>query len=169
VVFYSCSGELPVRRERAGRYVLDFPSKPAQPAYWPRGMREALGGTPLAIARADYYLIEYADAEEVVALRPDLGALARIPHAEVIVTAPGRDGFDFVSRFFAPGYGIGEDPVTGSAHCTLAPWWGAKLGRTQLLGRQVSARGGTIACELRADRVELAGDCQLILIGQLRV
>lgn len=169
VVFHSRSGPLPVRRERAGRYVLDFPSKPAKPVDWPAGLREALGGNPLAIARADYYLVEYADADEIAALRPDFAALARIPHAEVIVTAPGRDGFDFVSRFFAPGFGIDEDPVTGSAHCTLAPWWGAKLGRTRMLGRQVSARGGTIACELRADRVELAGDCQLILIGQLRV
>jgi PhzF family phenazine biosynthesis protein len=169
VVFDSRSGPLPVRRERAGRYVLDFPAKPAQPTDWPAGMREALGGNPLAIARADYYLVEYADADEVAALRPDFAALARIPHAEVIVTAPGRDGFDFVSRFFAPGYGIDEDPVTGSAHCTLAPWWGARLGRTRMLARQSSARGGTIACELRADRVELTGDCELILIGQLRI
>lgn len=169
VVFDSRSGPLPVRRERAGRYVLDFPAKPAKPVDWPPGMREALGGNPLTIARADYYLVEYADADEVVALRPDLGALARIPHAEVIVTAPGRDGFDFVSRFFAPGFGIDEDPVTGSAHCTLAPWWGARLGRTRMLARQVSARGGTITCELKADRVELTGDCQMILIGQLRI
>jgi PhzF family phenazine biosynthesis protein len=169
VVFHSRSGPLPVRRERAGRYVLDFPAKPASAVEWPAGLREALGGNPLAIARADYYLVEYADADEIVALRPDFGALARIPHAEVIVTAPGRVPFDFVSRFFAPGFGIDEDPVTGSAHCTLAPWWGARLGRTQLLGRQVSARGGTIACELKGDRVELAGDCELILVGRVRI
>jgi predicted PhzF superfamily epimerase YddE/YHI9/SAM-dependent methyltransferase len=168
VVFGSRSGPLPVRRERAGRYVLDFPAKPARAVEWPDGLREALGGNPIAIARADYYLVEYASADEILALRPDFGAIARIK-AEVIVTAPGHGEFDFVSRFFAPAFGIDEDPVTGSAHCTLAPWWGERLGKTRLLGRQVSARGGTVACEVRGDRVELIGDCELVLVGRLRV
>jgi predicted PhzF superfamily epimerase YddE/YHI9/SAM-dependent methyltransferase len=169
VVFSSRSGPLPVRRERANRYVLDFPARPASTVEWPAGLREALAGNPVAIARADYYLVEYATADEVLALRPDLRAMTRIPHAEVIVTAPGYGDFDFVSRFFAPGLGIDEDPVTGSAHCTLAPWWGERLGKSRIVGRQVSARGGTVACELRGDRVELAGDCELVLVGRIRV
>ena len=163
------SGPLPVRRERAGRYMLDFPAKPARAAEWPEGLREALGGNPIAIARADYYLVEYATADEILALRPDFRAMSGIPHAEVIATAPGPDQFDFVSRFFAPGFGIDEDPVTGSAHSTLVPWWAARLGKTRLLARQVSARGGTLACALRGDRVEMTGDCELVLVGRLRV
>lgn len=169
VTFSSRSGPLPVRRERAGRYVLDFPAKPARPAEWPAGLREALGGSPWGVARADYFMVEYATADEIVALRPDFGALGRLPHGKVIVTAPGPAGFDFVSRFFAPAFGVDEDPVTGSAHCTLAPWWGARLGKTRLVGRQVSKRGGTVACELRGDRVELTGDCELVLVGRLRI
>jgi predicted PhzF superfamily epimerase YddE/YHI9/SAM-dependent methyltransferase len=169
VVFSSRSGPLAARRERAGRYVLDFPARPAHAVEWPQGLSDALGGNPMGIARADYYLVEYASADEIAALRPDFAALARIPNAAVIVTAPGRDGFDFVSRFFAPCLGIDEDPVTGSAHCTLAPWWGARLQRTRMVGRQMSARGGTITCELRGDRVELTGDSELVLIGRLRV
>jgi PhzF family phenazine biosynthesis protein len=170
VVFASRSGPLPVRRgEEPGSYVLDFPSRPAKTIEWPAGLREAVGGSPIAVAKADYFLVEYASADEIVALRPDFAAIDRIAPGEVIVTAPGHDGFDFVSRFFAPGVGIDEDPVTGSAHCTLAPWWAERLGRTRLQGRQVSARGGTVTCELRGDRVELAGRCELVLIGRLRV
>jgi PhzF family phenazine biosynthesis protein len=170
VVFASRSGPLTVRRGDApGSYVLDFPAKPAHPIDWPSGLREAIGGDPIAIAKADYFLIEYASAAELAALRPDFAVIARIAPGEVIVTAPGRDGFDFVSRFFAPGVGIDEDPVTGSAHCTLAPWWAERLGRLRLRGRQVSARGGTVECELRGDRVELTGRCELMRIGRLRV
>lgn len=167
VVFHSRSGPLPVRRERAGRYVMNFPATPAQPCEWPEGLLDALGGTPDEIAKADYYLIEYADAESVAALEPDFAALRRIG-GEFIVTAPGRDGIDFVSRFFAPGLGIDEDPVTGSAHCVLASWWAQRLGRARLIGRQISARGGTVTCELLGDRVELSGDCELVLVGRLR-
>lgn len=169
VVFASRSGPLPVRRAGPSRYVLDFPAKPARAIEWPAGLREAVGGNPIAIAKADYFLIEYASADEVAALRPDFAAIARIAPGEVIVTAPGPAGFDFVSRFFAPGVGVDEDPVTGSAHCTLAPWWVERLGRTHLRGRQISARGGTVECTLRSDRVELAGRCELMLIGALRV
>lgn len=170
LVFASRSGPLAVRRGSApNSYVLDFPAKPARTIDWPTGLREAVGGEPIAIAKADYFLIEYASADEIAALRPDLAAIARIAPGEVIVTAPGLEGFDFVSRFFAPGVGIDEDPVTGSAHCTLAPWWVERLGRTRVRGRQVSARGGTVECELRGDRVELSGRCELVLIGRLRV
>ncbi len=170
VVFGSRSGPLPVRRgDSPGRYVLDFPAKPARPFDWPDGLRAALGGDPIAIAKADYILVEYASADEVAALRPEFGALARVAGGEVIVTAPGSEGFDFVSRFFAPGIGIAEDPVTGSAHCTLAPWWAERLGKARVVGRQISARAGTVECELRAERVELTGRCELALIGRLRV
>ena len=170
LVFASRSGPLAVRRAGPDRYVLDFPAKPARAIEWPEGLREAVGGAPLAIAKADYFLVEYASAEELAALRPDFAAIARIAPGEVIVSAPAPagSGFDFVSRFFAPGVGIDEDPVTGSAHCTLAPWWAERLGRTTLRGRQVSARGGTVECELRGDRVELTGRCELVLVGRLR-
>lgn len=170
LVFTSRSGRLPVRRESSDRYVLDFPAKPARAIAWPEGLREALGGSPLAVAQADYLLVEYASADEIAALRPNFAALAHpsLAPGEVIVTAPGGEGFDFVSRFFAPGMGIDEDPVTGSAHCTLAPWWAPRVGRTRLVGRQLSARGGTVECELLGDRVQLAGRCELVLVGALR-
>lgn len=169
LAFESASGRLLVRRESSERFVLDFPSRPAQPCAWPEGLAAALGGEPLAVARAEVLLVEYASADAVGMLRPDFTALARVAPGEVIVTAAGRGTpFDFVSRFFAPAIGIDEDPVTGSAHCTLAPWWASRLGRSELRGRQISSRGGTVDCRVRGDRVELAGRCELVLVGRMR-
>ncbi len=169
LAFESASGRLLVRRESSDRFVLDFPSRPARAIAWPAGLAAALGGEPVGVAQAEVLLVEYPSADAVAALRPDFGALARVAPGEVIVTAAGEGTpYDFVSRFFAPALGIDEDPVTGSAHCTLAPWWAARLGRSELRGRQISARGGTVECRVRGDRVELAGRCELVLVGRVR-
>jgi predicted PhzF superfamily epimerase YddE/YHI9 len=116
----------------------------------------------------DDLLVELATAARVVALRPDLSRLGALPVRGVIVTAPSNDRrWDFVSRFFAPRVGVDEDPVTGSAHCALAPFWAAKLGRDQLRGRQVSARGGTVVTQVRGERVTLCGRAVTVVRGQL--
>jgi predicted PhzF superfamily epimerase YddE/YHI9 len=118
------------------------------------------------------YFFEYESEEEVRGLKPNFSHLAEIPDGYVLVTAPATmDGYDFVSRFFAPPAGIDEDPVTGSAHCTLAPWWQRKLGKDELLGYQCSARGGTVRVRLGgetgADRVRLGGRAVTVLRGEL--
>ena len=110
----------------------------------------------------------YERVEDVLAIKPDFKLLARLPGGKVIVTAPGTD-VDFVSRFFAPGAGVDEDPVTGSAHCTLIPYWAERLGKTKLRARQVSARGGELFCELRGDRVGIGGQAVLYSSGQLHI
>ncbi len=115
------------------------------------------------------HLVVYASAAEVAALTPDLAALAKVECWAVIVTAPGEDGIDFVSRFFAPGQGVPEDPVTGSAHCTLVPYWAKRLGKTELEARQLSRRGGALSCALDGDRVSIAGRAVLYLEGRIEM
>ena len=123
------------------------------------------------MASARDYLAVFDDAERVAALRPDFKALAALDRSATIVTAPGGEGsgVDFVSRFFAPALGVDEDPVTGSAHCTLVPYWARRLGKRRLKARQVSARGGELSCELRGDRVVMAGKAALYLEGWITV
>jgi predicted PhzF superfamily epimerase YddE/YHI9 len=111
----------------------------------------------------------FEDAKTVQGLRPDLAAVAALDCWALIVTAPGEDGVDFVSRFFAPGHGVPEDPVTGSAHCTLVPYWAKRLGKTALTARQLSARGGTLRCRLENDRVIIAGQAILYLEGRIHL
>ena len=111
--------------------------------------------------------MRYQSEEEVRSLRPDMAKLSAIDRFAVIVTAPGKD-CDFVSRFFAPAKGVPEDPVTGSAHCTLVPYWAEQLKKTTLHARQVSARGGELFCQLRGDRVEMSGEGALYLKGSIR-
>jgi len=111
----------------------------------------------------------FARAAEVAALRPDIRALAAFETRGVICTAPGADATDFVSRFFAPRAGIDEDPVTGSAHCALIPYWAKRLGRTSLVARQISKRGGTLWCEDRGERVAIAGQAALFLEGWIEL
>jgi PhzF family phenazine biosynthesis protein len=168
VRFHSRSGPLAVTRDGEA-FTLDFPSRPPVPGDSPAGLLAALGGTPREVQRARDWLVVYESAEEVRRLRPDLAALARVEGVfAVIVTAPGDEpGVDFVSRFFAPAQGIPEDPVTGSAHCTLAPFWAERLGREQLLARQISRRGGEIRCTVRGDRVDLTGHAVLVMTGEL--
>jgi len=164
------AGVLTVTRD-GDLYTLDFPSRPPVPlAEAPAGLVEALGGPqPVAVLKSRDLLVVYEDEATVRALSPDMSALARVDAFATCVTAPGRDGVDFVSRFFAPGGGVPEDPVTGSAHCTLVPYWAERLGKTRLEARQVSARGGALACELAGDRVKMGGKAVLYLEGSIFV
>lgn len=163
--FDTKSGELVVRR--AGkRLVMDFPSRPPGRVDVDRNLVRAMGGQPIEILAARDYLLIYGSASEVRALAPDMEALAYIDRFAFIATAPGDD-CDFVSRFFAPAKGVPEDPVTGSAHCTLIPYWAAKLGKTALQARQISKRGGELFCRLEGDRVEIAGNATLFLRGRI--
>jgi len=167
VVFRSKSGDLPV--ERAGeRLVLDFPANTLEPAPATGGAElvAALGRTPRELYSGWQWLALYDSEAQVRALRPDMASLVATGVHGVIVTAPGRD-CDFVSRFFAPAAGVPEDPVTGSSHTRLVPYWAAKLGKTAFFARQVSARGGELWCELSKDksRVSIAGQAALFLEG----
>jgi PhzF family phenazine biosynthesis protein len=175
IIFQSQSGPLRVRREADGRLVLDFPSRPPQllaVAQHPAALLPSLGpgaATPLAVLASRDLVVEFASAEEVLALRPDFVALADLGYIGLIATAPGGAGVDFVSRFFAPEVGVPEDPVTGSAHSTLIPFWAAKLGKTELFARQESARGGELWCRLRGDRVDIGGYAVTYLRGEIVV
>jgi PhzF family phenazine biosynthesis protein len=165
--FQSKSGELAVEYED-GRYVLDFPSLPAIPCTLDPNLLAGLGATPATMLGARNYLCVFDTEEQVRALNPDLARLAAIERFAVIVTAPGRD-CDFVSRFFAPAQGVPEDPVTGSAHCTLIPYWSKRLGQPRLFARQVSRRGGELWCEDRGDRVRIAGYVVKFLEGTIEL
>jgi predicted PhzF superfamily epimerase YddE/YHI9 len=115
------------------------------------------------------YLCVYEREEDVASLRPDMSLLAGLDRFGVIATAPGSGAVDFVSRFFAPGDGIPEDPVTGSAHCTLIPYWSRRLGKSHLSARQISARGGELSCSLAGDRVKIGGRAVTYLRGEIEV
>jgi len=168
VRFETASGLLAVAR-RGDRLELDFPARPAQPAAVPAELGAALGAAPAAMLRTERLWLCVYDREEIVAgLRPNQEALARLQPGRFIVTAPGAD-CDFVSRFFAPDAGIPEDPVTGSAHCTLTPYWAERLQRNSLHARQISPRGGELWCELAGERVRIAGQAALYLRGEISV
>ncbi|MBI3463338.1 MAG: PhzF family phenazine biosynthesis protein [Planctomycetes bacterium] len=167
VRFDTRSGPLSVER-RDGRLRMDFPSRPAAPCEAPSELLTGLGLQPTAVLRSRDYLVVYESEEQVCAIRPDFAALEKLPALGVIATAAGRSS-DFVSRFFAPAAGIPEDPVTGSAHCTLTPYWAERLGRQSLHALQVSRRGGELWCELAADRVLIAGNAVEYLRGTIRV
>ena len=160
------AGTLVVSRG-AGMLTMDFPARPAAPCEAPAGLLAALGGAPREVLRARDHLVVYGSAAEIAALKPDLAALAQVDCWAAIVTAPGENGVDFVSRFFAPAQGVPEDPVTGRAHTTLTPYWAEKLGKDVLHARQVSKRGGEIYCQMRGDRVRLAGRAALFLRGEI--
>ena len=166
--FRTRSGLLTARRDD-DRIWLDLPAAPVQPEAAPAGLAEALGAEPVGTWRTPFdLLVELTDARAVGALRPDLSRVATIPTRGLIVTAASDDaGIDFVSRFFAPRIGIPEDPVTGSAHCALGPFWGSRVGRTALTARQLSPRGGTLWIRLAGDRVQLGGYAVTVLRGEL--
>ena len=169
VAFRTLSGALTVTSD-GDWLMLDFPARPAVPTTAPAELVAALGGVPPREAlKANFWLLVYADAATVRGMQPDFGALARVPPGCVIVTAPGEHGHDFVSRFFAPGVGIDEDPVTGGAHCTLVPYWAARLGRSDLMAFQASRRGGVLRCTAAGDRVRMAGTARLYLEGMIHV
>jgi predicted PhzF superfamily epimerase YddE/YHI9 len=148
---------------------LDFPSRPPAACVAPPALAQGLGRMPEAVFAARDYLAVYGSAQEVAALEPDFKLIAGLDRFAVIVTAPGEDGVDFVSRFFAPAKGVDEDPVTGSSHCTLIPYWAGRLGKTRLQARQVSRRGGTLFCEHRGERVTIAGKVALYMTGNIEV
>jgi PhzF family phenazine biosynthesis protein len=169
VTFSSKSGPLSVSRE-GDLLALDFPARPPERAEGVlAALASALGKTPREswVSPRDYMAV-FDDEEEVRALRPDMALAAALDGRAVIATAPGRE-VDFVSRFFAPSFGIPEDPVTGSAHCTLVPYWAGRLGKERLAARQVSARGGELLCELRGARVSIAGRVAPYLEGAIEV
>jgi PhzF family phenazine biosynthesis protein len=166
--FRTLSGVLTA--ERRGDWIeLDFPAEPAAPVAPPPGLIEALGVEPVEVGRNRVdVIVEVADAAAVRGLRPDMARLAAVPARGIIVTGRSDDpAFDFVSRFFGPAAGIPEDPVTGSAHCCLGPWWGERLGKDDLIGFQASARGGVVRVRLAGARVKLLGQAVTVLRGEL--
>lgn len=171
IVFHTLSGALTCEQE-GGSIYLDLPRTEAQDAPPPVGLLPALRcARPVTVQRAGgNFLIELADEDGVRAAEPDFRALARVEAGAVMITAPSDDpAFDFVSRFFAPAKGIDEDPVTGSAHCALAPYWGERLGKARLRARQLSARGGVLEVELRGQRVRIGGRATTVLTGTVVV
>ena len=166
VSFETISGELIVSRE-GERPSMDFPARAPTPVAVSEALSDALGLAPSELHLSRDVLAVYDDEASVRRLSPDQAKLAALDDGfGVIVTAKG-DTVDFVSRFFVPKGGIAEDPVTGSAHCTLVPFWAERLGRSQLVAHQVSARGGELLCKLRGDRVIVSGQCVLFLTGSI--
>jgi PhzF family phenazine biosynthesis protein len=168
--FHSASGLL-TARQADGDIWLDFPARPTAPAAAPDGLLEALGVQPVAVERAgDEWLLELPSEEAVRAVRPDFARLRRVPMHGVNVTSRADTApYDFVSRYFAPALGVDEDPVTGSAHCRLAPYWAARLGKDECLAYQASPRGGVVRTRLAGDRVLLGGQARTVLRGELVV
>jgi PhzF family phenazine biosynthesis protein len=167
VTFGSKSGPLQVDRQD-GLLVLDFPALVPKPRAPMPELVSALGAAPMETLEAKSLLAVFASEREVLSLRPDFEAMRRLDTFGVIVTAPGEK-VDFVSRFFAPRVGVPEDPATGSAHCTLTPYWAARLGKNVLHARQVSARGGELFCELAGNRVKIGGHVSPYLAGSIDV
>jgi PhzF family phenazine biosynthesis protein len=165
--FRSKSGLLTV--ERMGeRYALDFPARPPSECKINPALTAALGAQPALILASRDYLCVFENEDQVRSLRPDMARLAATDRFAVIATAPGCD-CDFVSRFFAPAQGIPEDPVTGSAHCTLIPYWARRLAKRSLFARQVSQRGGELWCEDCGDRVRIGGHAVKFLEGEIEL
>ncbi len=164
--FYTRSGLLTC--EKHGDWIeMDFPAKLEQPADAPAQLAEALGTELKYVGRNQFdYLVEVADEETLRSLKPNQYLLRQMPVRGVIVTSRSSK-YDFVSRFFAPGAGVDEDPVTGSAHTALAPFWGQKLGKTEMTGFQASARGGVVKVHVAGDRVILSGQAVTVLRGEL--
>ncbi len=168
IVFHTHSGPL-TAAPHGDQIELDFPVTPAEPAAAPEGLLAALGVAPANVGRSKFdYLVEVAGEDVVRGMTPDFRALLEVECRGVIVTARSSDpAFDFVSRFFAPRAGIDEDPVTGSAHCTLAAYWHERLGKSELRAFQASARGGIVGVRLAGDRVQLSGRATIVLEGTL--
>jgi PhzF family phenazine biosynthesis protein len=168
VEFASLSGPLRVTRQGKA-FALDFPARPAKPADIPDALARALSAPPSEFLKAGNrcYAV-YRTADEVRALRPDMAGLAMLAPDGIAATAPDS-AYDFVSRFFAPSKGIPEDPVTGSTHTTLIPYWAERLGKTTMRAAQLSARGGELQCRLKSDRVEIAGEAVLYMEGRIYV
>jgi len=170
VRFHTKSGVLTTRQ--GGELIeMDFPAKKAEPAAPVEGLIEALGVHPVRVSRNEFdYLLEMANEEDVRTMQPDHAVLRHVHVRGVIVTSrASTGGFDFISRFFAPGSGIDEDPVTGSAHCALGPYWAQRLGKRELMAYQASTRGGAVRVTVNGDRVGLGGRAVTVLRGELRL
>src|SRR5215472_915706 len=166
--FHTKSGLL--TGDRAGEWIeLDFPAKREEPAPAPAGLAQALGVAPKYVGRNQFdYLVEVDGESTVRSLTPDHAALASLPVRGVIVTSRADSpGYDFISRFFAPGSGVPEDPVTGSAHCALGPYWQARLGQSDFVAYQASPRGGVVRVRVVGERVKLGGKAVTVLRGEL--
>lgn len=163
LTFASKSGPLTVTRDE-DRYVLDFPARPPEPMAIDEALVHALGTWPQSMGKSRDTLVVFATQEEVQSLQPNFFQMEQTSHFATIATAPGKD-CDFVSRFFAPKAGINEDPVTGSAHCTLIPYWAKRLGKSKMFARQISARGGELWVEDCGERVKMGGQAVLYLTG----
>jgi predicted PhzF superfamily epimerase YddE/YHI9 len=169
VVFHTKSGPLTVVRTDLG-YRMDLPARPSEIIPAPAGFAEMLGAEPVEVALNQFnYLVRLDSPAAVRALAPDLRAIAALDRPGVIVTAQGEGACDFTSRYFAPAKGIDEDPVTGAAHCMLAPYWAQRLGKTRFRAFQASRRGGEILCEVKGERVELEGAVVFYLEGQVEL
>jgi PhzF family phenazine biosynthesis protein len=166
--FTSASGPLRVSRE-SDRLALDFPSRPpSMAAELTQRAAAALGAAPTEVHASHLTMAVFRTEKELAALTPDMEKVRGLPGFGLLATAAGTDA-DFVSRFFVPKYGVAEDPVTGSSHCTLIPYWSARLRKKKLFARQLSKRGGELWCEDRGERVSIAGHCSLYLHGEIDV
>jgi PhzF family phenazine biosynthesis protein len=168
MAFHTLSGPLHVRRN-GERFVMDFPARPVRPAP-STGLEAALGARPVEVLSDGTNLIAVLNSAATVRnLTPDIAAIARLETHGVIVTAAGDDGFDCVSRYFTPQQGIDEDPVTGSAHCALTPYWCERLRKSEIRAYQASERGGELLCRAKGDRVELEGSCAFYMEGACEI
>jgi len=167
ITFETRSGDLIVER-RDGRLTMDFPACSPKSCDAPELLVRGLGLRPVEVLVGDDYLAVFASETDIRSIEPDQTLLAQLDLRGVCVTAPGET-VDFVSRFFAPKYGIPEDPVTGSAHCQLAPYWAGQLGRAILSARQVSKRVGKLTCEMRGNRVLISGHAVTVMTGEIRI
>ncbi len=167
VTFRSRSGTLSVNR-KGDTLAMDFPAQPPKPCDMPPAIPEALGTAPMEVLASEDYFVVLPKQEDVAATQPDFMRLRDLGLRGIIVTAKGNQ-VDFVSRFFAPKLGIDEDPVTGSAHCALTPYWANRLGKSRLRAQQLSKRGGTLYCEDRGDRVVIAGKAVKYLEGHITI
>jgi len=165
--FQSRSGELRVEKDREG-LVMDFPSQPVQPCDAPQALIQGLGKEPMEVLFADDYLAVFENENAIISLRPNFEVLKKLDLRGTIVTALGND-VDFVSRFFAPKYGVNEDPVTGSAHCELVPYWHGRLNKTRFRTGQLSKRTGELDCRLKGDRVILVGKVVKYMEGTIKI
>jgi PhzF family phenazine biosynthesis protein len=165
ICFHTRSGPLSVTRD-GNLLSMDFPAIPCEPCDAPDALVEGIGRKPVEVHCGSNYMAVLDDEAAVRSVQPDQGLLGQLDLHGVIITAPGNDA-DFVSRYFAPKFGIPEDPVTGSAHCQLAPWWAARLGRNRLHARQISRRGGELICRVSGDRVILSGEAVTFMSGEI--
>src|SRR6202049_1037597 len=171
VRFETRSGTLTVARD-AERLAMDFPARPPcactdPPAELAEGLQASAQASAVLQIKDNYFVV-YGSEEAIRGIAPDFAVLGKLHPFGVAVTAPGKDA-DFVSRYFAPSYGIPEDPVTGSTHCSLAPYWSKRLAKTTLHARQISGRGGEMWCEVKGQRVVLKGNAVLVMRGELMI